>query len=129
MIGTVAGIAQAQQQAAFAQQQANLQLQQQRQQTVVENQRIANQYVGEVAQQQAQVDAYNQRQVLNNQKLLTSPLPRTDQARLDEAKIRLRSRAQEIYAKRSVLRVPSWQQVLLVGPWAFSPWMLTVKPA
>ena len=98
MIGTVAGIAQGAQQAAFAQQQANLQLQQQRQQTMVENQRLANQYVGEVAAQQAATSAY-ERQVLNNQTAANKSFVQ-EQVKLDEAKTKAAFRAQEIYAKQ-----------------------------
>lgn len=97
MIGTVAGIAQAQQQAAFAQQQAQLQLQQQRQQTVVENQRLANRYVGEVQQQQAATQAYTQ-QVLNNQTAANKSFAQ-EQTKLNEARTKAAFRAQEIYGK------------------------------
>ena len=97
MIGTVAGIAQAQQQAAFAQQQAQLQLNQQRQQTVVENQRIANQYAGEVAQQQAATQAYTE-QILNNQTAASKSFAQ-EQTKLNEARTKAAFRAQEIYGK------------------------------
>jgi hypothetical protein len=97
MIGTVAGIAQGQQQAAFAQQQANLQLQQQRQQTEVQNQQLANDYVGQVAQRDAQIDSYNQ-QVLNNQNAANQAFA-AEQTKLDEAKTKAAFKSQEIYAK------------------------------
>lgn len=98
MVGTVAGIAQAAQQASFAQQQAQLQLNQQRQQTVVENQRIANQYVGEVAAQQAQTQAYT-KQVLNNQTAANKSAAQ-EQVKLKEARNKAAFKAQDIYAKQ-----------------------------
>lgn len=103
-VGTIAGIAssamgvmQAQQQAQFAQQQANLQLQQQRQQTEISNQQLANKYVGDVAQQQAQTAAY-ERQVLNNQTAANKSFVQ-EQVKLDEARAKAAFRSQEIYAK------------------------------
>ena len=97
MVGTVAGIAQGQQQAAFAQQQANLQLQQQRQQTEVQNQQLANDYVGQVAQRDAQIDAYNQQMLYNQQ--AANQVYAGEQAKLDEAKTKAAFKSQEIYAK------------------------------
>ena len=98
MAGTVAGIAQAQQQAAFAQQQANLQLQQQRQQTEVQNQQLANNYTGQVAQRDAQIDAYT-KQVLNNQTAANKSFMQ-EQVKLDEARAKAAFKSQEIYAKQ-----------------------------
>lgn len=97
MIGTVAGIAQAQQSAAFQQQQANLALQQQRDQAEVANQQAANQVVGEAAQRQKQSEFYNQ-QVLNNQTSATKAQLQ-EQTKLDEARTKAAFQAQNIYAK------------------------------
>ena len=96
-VGTVAGIAQAQQQAAFAQQQANLQLQQQRQQAQIANQKTANQYTGEVAAQQAKNMAY-QNQLINNQTAANKSFAQ-EQTKLNEARDKAAFKAQEIYAK------------------------------
>lgn len=98
VIGTTAGIMQAQQQASFAQQQANLQIQQQKRQTEVSNQQLANQYVGEVASQQAQELAYNQ-QLINNQTAANKSFVQ-EQTKLNEARQTAAFKAQEIYAKQ-----------------------------
>lgn len=97
MIGTVAGIAQAAQSASFQQQQANLALQQQRDQAEVANQQAANQVVGEAAQRQKQSEFYNQ-QVLNNQTSATKAQLQ-EQTKLDEARTKAAFQAQNIYAK------------------------------
>ena len=96
-IGTVASIAQGQQQAAFAQQQANLQLQQQRQQAEISNQNLANQYASETAAQQAQRVAYEQN-LLNNQTAANKGYQQ-EQTKLQEARTKAAFKAQEIYAK------------------------------
>ena len=83
-VGTIAGIAQAQQQAAFAQQQANLQLQQQRQQTEVSNQRLANQYASETAAQQAKRITY-EKDLLNNMTAAQKSYQQ-EQVKLDDAR-------------------------------------------
>ena len=98
VVGTTAGIMQAQQQASFAQQQANLQIQQQKQQTELSNQQLANQYVGDVAAQQAQELAYN-KQVANNQTAANKSFVQ-EQAKLNEARQAAAFKAQEIYAKQ-----------------------------
>ena len=97
MIGTVAGIAQAQQQANFQQQQANLQLQQQRQQTEVQNQQLANQYTGEVAAQQQQTLQYLKQR--DNNLMAAQKGFNQEQTKLNEAKTKAAFKAQEIYAK------------------------------
>ena len=98
MIGTAVGVAQAQQQANFAQQQAQLQLQQQRQQTEVQNQQLANQYVGDVAAQQAQTSSY-EKQVLANMTAANKSFAQ-EQQKLSEARAKAAFRAQEIYGKQ-----------------------------
>ena len=96
-ISSAAGILQGQQSAAFAQQQANLQLQQQRQQTEVQNQQFANQYASETAAQQAQRSSYEQ-QLLNNSQAANKAFTQ-EQVKLDEARTKAAFKAQEIYAK------------------------------
>lgn len=96
-IGTVAGIAQAQQSASFQQQQANLQLQQQRQQAEVQNQQLANQYVGEAEAQNRQRMAY-ERQMLNDSTAANKAHVQ-EQTKLNEARTKAAFKAQEIYAK------------------------------
>jgi len=105
MIGTVAGIAssaigvmQGMQQAQFAQQQAQLQIKQQQQQAELSDQRLANQYVGEVASQQAQELAYN-KQLINNQTAANKSFVQ-EQTKLNEARQKAAFKAQEIYAKQ-----------------------------
>ena len=97
MIGTVAGMQNAQKQAAFQQQQADLQLQQQRNQAEVTNQRAANKVVGEAAQRQKQSEFYNN-QILNNQTSATKAHMQ-EQTKLDEARTKAAFQAQSIYAK------------------------------
>tara|TARA_S200002703_G_C3728772_1_gene223987 strand:- start:70 stop:705 length:636 start_codon:yes stop_codon:yes gene_type:complete len=104
-VGTVAGIAssaigvmQGMQQAQFAQQQAQLQIRQQQQQAELSNQQAANQYVGEVASQQAQELAYNQ-QLVNNQTAANKSFVQ-EQTKLNEARQKAAFRSQEIYAKQ-----------------------------
>ena len=96
-LGTVAGIAQAQQSANFQQQQAALQMQQQRQQTEVQNQQLANKYTGDVAAQQAQELAYNKQLLANNTAAQQSF--NQEQTKLNEARTKAAFKAQEIYAK------------------------------
>ena len=90
MVGTVAGL----QQANAA---AQLQIQQQRQQAEVQNQQLANQYVGEVAAQQAQTMAY-ERQMLNDQTAANKAHVQ-EQLKLDEARAQAAFKSQEILAK------------------------------
>ena len=97
MVGTVAGMAQAQKSAAFQQQQADLQLQQQRDQAEVANQAAANKVVGEAAQRQKQSEYYNS-QILNNQTSATKAHMQ-EQNKLDEARTKAAFQAQTIYAK------------------------------
>jgi len=89
-IGTVANI----QQANAA---ARLQIQQQRQQTEVQNQQLANQYTGEVAAQQAQTMAF-ERQLLNDSNAANKAHTQ-EQLKLKEARTKAAFKSQEIYAK------------------------------
>lgn len=92
------GVMQGFQQAAFAQQQADLQLQQQRQSAEVQNQNLANQYTADVATQQAQRKAYEQ-QLLNNSTAASKSFAQ-EQNKLNEARTKAAFKAQEIYGKQ-----------------------------
>lgn len=98
MMSSAIGIAQGMQQAQFAQQQANLQLQQQRQAAEVQNQNLANQYTADVATQQAQRKAYEQ-QLLNNSTAASKSFAQ-EQNKLNEARTKAAFKAQEIYGKQ-----------------------------
>ena len=97
MIGTVAGIAQAQQSAAFQQQQANQARETQRRQAEIANQQSANNLVGEVAQQKAAQDAYQQNLV--NTTSAANKVAAGEQAKLTEARKKAAFKSQNIYAK------------------------------
>ena len=97
VVGTAAGIAQSQQQAAFQQQQAAIQQQQASQQAANRNQELANQYVGEVAQRDANIKAYMDQNKYNMDALNKSSMEQ--QTKLDEARTKAAFKSQEIYAK------------------------------
>ena len=97
-IGTVAGIAQAQQQAAFAQQQAAIQTQQAQQQANFERQQIQSKHIGDVRAQQAATNSYV-RQVFNND-TAANKVYMQEQAVMQEANARAAFKSQEIYAKQ-----------------------------
>lgn len=95
--GTAIGVAQSQQQAAYQQQQANLQIQQQHQQAELRNQERVNQYVGEVAQRDRSVQAYENQLKYNMDAQNRATMEQ--QVRLNEARTKAAFKAQEIYAK------------------------------
>ncbi|AGA17891.1 internal virion protein [Synechococcus phage P60] len=95
---SVIGVAQAQQQMAFQQQQAALQLQQQRQQAENRNQELANQYVGQAAQRDRSMRAYQDQLKYNMDAQNSASMEQ--QTKLDEARTKAAFKSQEIYAKQ-----------------------------
>lgn len=97
VIGTAAGIAQSAQSAAFQQQQAAIQQQQASQQASNRNQELVNQYVGEVAQRDQNLQAYMDQGKYNMDALNKASMEQ--QTKLDEARTKAAFKSQEIYAK------------------------------
>lgn len=101
MIGTVAGIAQAQagmeMQAAQYQQQQDLQYQQAQQQAAQQNQQIQAQHKGQVRQEIAARRAYEQQ--LQNNNTAANKTYVQEQAKLQEARAQAAFKAQSNYAK------------------------------
>jgi hypothetical protein len=97
-ISTVAGIAQGQQQAAFAKQQAAIQTQQSQLQAGYERQQIQSKHIGDVRAQQAATNSYV-RQIFNND-TSANKVYMQEQAVMQEANARAAFKSQEIYAKQ-----------------------------
>ena len=96
-ISSAAGIMQAQQSAQFQQQQAAQQREMARRNAEIANQQSANNLVGEVAQQKAKQDAYQQNLV--NTTSAANKVAAGEQAKLTEARKKAGFKAQNIYAK------------------------------
>lgn len=97
-IGTVAGIAQAQQQAAFAQQQAAIQTQNAQQQANFERMSQQAKHIGDVRAQQAATNSYV-KQIFNNDSA-ANKVYMQEQAVMQEANAKAAFKSQEIYAKQ-----------------------------
>lgn len=97
-ISTVAGIAQSQQQAAFAQEQAKLATRNAQTQANFERQQIQAKHIGDVRAQQAATNSYV-RQIFNND-TAANKVYMQEQAVLQEARDKAAFRSQEIYAKQ-----------------------------
>jgi hypothetical protein len=97
-VSTVAGIAQAQQQAAFAQQQAAIQTQNAQQQANFERMSIQAKHIGDVRAQQAATNSYV-KQIFNNDQS-ANKVYMQEQAVMQEANARAAFKSQEIYAKQ-----------------------------
>ena len=95
---SIIGIGHAQEQMAFQRQQAALQLQQQRQQAENRNQELANQYVGEAAQRDRSMKAYQDQLKYNMDAQNSAHMEQ--QTKLDEARTKAAFKSQEIYAKQ-----------------------------
>ena len=94
---SVMGIQQQQQQVAYQQQQTAIQYENARQQAINRNQEITNQYVGEAAQRDRSMQAYQDQLGYNMDAQNRATMEQ--QTKLDEARTKAAFKSQEIYAK------------------------------
>lgn len=94
---SVIGLQQQQQQFAYQQQQTAIQHENARQQTINRNQELANQYVGEAAQRDRSMQAYQDQLGYNMDAQNAASMEQ--QTKLDEARTKAAFKSQELYAK------------------------------
>lgn len=95
--GSILSITQAKQQAAYQKAQAEAAINNQVRQAENRNQERINQYVGEIAQRDANLKAYDEQ--LASNALAADAAYRSEQARLDEIRTKAAFKSQEAYAK------------------------------